>query len=283
MPVEITQADIDVLRTLEPRKSILNFSSAELAATEKWAEKFQGELSEKSPFYRLINGDWRENDETRVPIIDVVDKSPTFKSVRNDIKQQVIFRGSVVNSDTDWNIQISRKGLEDTVHYANKHNDTITLNVLYNINDILTNAVMLDSTLTDDNNPNKANNTAFMHKMYAVCKLDENVSLAKIAVEEFASGKNDTIKRMYNMQSIKIEPLRHVAFTDKRLALSVLNSSDISISDLFKLVKSFDKDFYLNKRSEQQIEKFPSGDERNDNMAETTQQELLARIAALEM
>ncbi len=29
-------------------------------------------------------------------------------------------------------------------------------------------------------------------------------------------------------------------------------------------------------------EKFPSGDERNDNMAETTQQELLARIAALE-
>ena len=283
MPVEITQADINVLRTLEPRKSILNFSSAELAATEKWAEKFQGELSEKSPFYRLINGDWRENDETRVPIIDVVDKSPTFKSVRNDIKQQVIFRGSVVNFDTDWNIQISRKGLEDTVHYANKHNDTITLNVLYNINDILTNAVMLDSTLTDDNNPNKANNTAFMHKMYAVCKLDENVSLAKIAVEEFASGKNDTIKRMYNMQSIKIEPLRHVAFTDKRLALSVLNSSDISISDLFKLVKSFDKDFYLNKRSEQQIEKFPSGDERNDNMAETTQQELLARIAALEM
>ena len=123
LPVEITQADIDVLRTLEPRKSILNFFSAELAATEKWAEKFQGELSEKSPFYRLINGDWRENDETRVPIIDVVDKSPTFKSVRNDIKQQVIFRGSVVNSDTDWNIQISRKGLEDSVRYAKSHNN----------------------------------------------------------------------------------------------------------------------------------------------------------------
>lgn len=282
MSVEITQADIDILRSLEPRKSILNFSAAELTATEKWAEKFQGELSEKSPFYRLINGDWRENDETRVPIVDVADKSPTFQSVRNDIKQQVIFRGSVVNSDTDWSIQISRKGLEDTVHYANKHNDSITLNSLYNINDILKNAVMLDSTLTDDNNPNKANNTAFMHKMYAVCKTGEDLSLAKIAVEEFASGKKDTLKRIYNMQSIKIEPLRHVAFTDKRLALSVLNGSDISISDLFKLVKSFDKDFYLNKHSEQQIEKFPSGDERSDNMAETTQQELLERIAALE-
>lgn len=50
---EITQADIDVLRTLEPRKSILNFSADELEATEKWVKKFQDELSEKSPFYRL--------------------------------------------------------------------------------------------------------------------------------------------------------------------------------------------------------------------------------------
>ena len=171
--------------------------------------------------------------------------------------------------------------MEDTIHYSNKHNDSITLNSLYNINDILKNAVMLDSTLTDDNNPNKANNTAFMHKMYAVCKTGEVLSLAKIAVEEFASGKKDTLKRIYNMQSIKIEPLRHVAFTDKRLALSVLNGSNISISDLFKIVKNFDKDFYLNKRNEKQIENFPIGDERIDNMAETTQ-ELLERIAALE-
>ena len=283
MAVEIKQADINVLRTLEPRKSILNFSSAELAATQKWAEKFQGELSEKSPFYRLVNGDWRENDETRVPIIDVADKSPTFKSIQYEIKQQVIFRGEVQNIDTDWTIQVSRKGLGDTVYYASKYNDIFVLNALYNINDILTNAVMLDSTITDDNNPNKANNTAFMHKMYAVCKIDEDLNLAKIAVEEFANGKNDTLKRMYNMQSIKIEPLRNIAFTNKRLALSVLNSSNISISDLFQLVKSFDKDFYLNKRSEQQIEKnHTSETERNDNVAEISQQELLERIAALE-
>ncbi|MCM1327941.1 MAG: diguanylate cyclase [Ruminococcus sp.] len=280
MSVEITQADIDVLRTLEPRKSILNFTAAERAATEKWAEKFQGELSEKSPFYRLIHGDWRENDESRVPIIDTEDKSPTFQSVRNDIKNRVISREPVINSDTGWNIQISRKGLEDTVHYANKHNDSTTLNSLYNIREILKNAVMLDSTLTDDNNSNKANNTAFMHKMYTVCKIDENISLAKIAIEEFASDKNDTLKRMYNMQSIEIEPLRHVAFTDKRLALSVLNGSDISISDLFQLVKSFDKNFYLNKQSERQTEKSPAEEERNGKMDE--QNLLLERIAALE-
>lgn len=282
MPVEITQADIDVLRTLEPRKSILNFSSAELAATEKWAEKFQGELSEKSPFYRLINGDWRENDETRVPIIDVVDKSPTFKSVRNDIKQQVIFRGSVVNSDTDWNIQISRKGLEDSVRYAKSHNNNAVYNILYNIDYIVKNSTLLDSVLSEKNNNSKSYNTAFMHKMYAVCKIKKQINLVKIAIEEFADDKNSTLKRLYNVQDIKVEPIRYIEFAEKPLARSALNGSDISISDLFKLVKSFDKDFYLNKRNEQQIEKFPSGDERNDNMAETTQQELLARIAALE-
>ncbi len=282
MPVEITQADIDVLRTLEPRKSILNFSSAELAATEKWAEKFQGELSEKSPFYRLINGDWRENDETRVPIIDVVDKSPTFKSVRNDIKQQVIFRGSVVNSDTDWNIQISRKGLEDSVRYAKSHNNNAVYNILYNIDYIVKNSTLLDSVLSEKNNNSKSYNTAFMHKMYAVCKIKKQINLVKIAIEEFADDKNSTLKRLYNVQDIKVEPIRYIEFAEKPLARSALNGSDISISDLFKLVKSFDKDFYLNKRNEQQIEKFPSGDERNDNMAETTQQELLDRIAALE-
>lgn len=282
LPVEITQADIDVLRTLEPRKSILNFSSAELAATEKWAEKFQGELSEKSPFYRLINGDWRENDETRVPIIDVVDKSPTFKSVRNDIKQQVIFRGSVVNSDTDWNIQISRKGLEDSVRYAKSHNNNAVYNILYNIDYIVKNSTLLDSVLSEKNNNSKSYNTAFMHKMYAVCKIKKQINLVKIAIEEFADDKNSTLKRLYNVQDIKVEPIRYIEFAEKPLARSALNGSDISISDLFKLVKSFDKDFYLNKRNEQQIEKFPSGDERNDNMAETTQQELLDRIAALE-
>ncbi len=282
MPVEITQVDIDILRTLEPRKSILNFSSAELVATKKWAEKFRGELSEKSPFYRLVNGDWRENEETRVPIVDVGDKSPTFQSVRNDIKQQVIFRGSVVNSDTDWNIQISRKGIEDSISYASKHHDKLILNLLYQINDVVSNCVYLDTNISEHNNNNKSPNTAFMHKLYVPIRYGNDEYIGKITVEEMSDSQKDTIKRLYNLQDIKIEPLRHVSFTEKQPHLKILNGSNISISDLFQLVKSYDKDFYLNKRSEQQIEKFPSGDERSDNMAETTQQELLERIAALE-
>lgn len=283
MPVEITQADIDVLRTLEPRKSILNFSSAELAATEKWAEKFQGELSEKSPFYRLINGDWRENDNNNtISIFDIDKNDVDFQTVSNDIKSQAIPRGVIINKDTNWNIQVSRRGLEDTLTYGRKHKDQNVYSMLYHINNIISSGTLLDSVITEKNNDNKAFNSMFMHKLYGVCRIDKQPYIVKIAIEEFAGNKKDTIKRLYNLQDINIEPIKHAAFADKRLALSVLNDSNISISDLFKLVKSFDKDFYLNKRSEQQIEKFPSGEERNDNMAETTQQELLARIAALE-
>ena len=78
-----------------------------------------------------------------------------------------------------------------------------------------------------------------MHKLYAVCKIDDQPYLAKLTIEEFADGQKDTLKRMYNVQDIKIEPLRLLEFTDKQLARSVLNDSTISIADLFTVVKEF--------------------------------------------
>ena len=52
------------------------------------------------------------------------------------------------------------------------------------------------------------------------------------------------------------EPIRHAAFTDKQLALSVLNGSDISISELFKVVKHYDNDFYINHSEQKSQELF---------------------------
>lgn len=52
------------------------------------------------------------------------------------------------------------------------------------------------------------------------------------------------------------EPIRHAAFTDKQLALSVLNGSDISISELFKAVKHYDNDFYINHSEQKSQELF---------------------------
>ena len=53
------------------------------------------------------------------------------------------------------------------------------------------------------------------------------------------------------------EPIRHAAFIDKQLALSVLNGSDISTSELFKVVKHYDNDFYIN-HSEQKSQELSS-------------------------
>lgn len=122
------------------------------------------------------------------------------------------------------------------------------IHMLYHIKEITENSILLDSVTTEVNNKNKAHNSAFMHKMYSLCKVNNTVYIAKLSVEEFPDGKYNTLKRLYNVQDIKIEPLRHAAFTDKQLALSVLNDSDISIADLFRIVKESDNDFYLNKR-----------------------------------
>lgn len=45
------------------------------------------------------------------------------------------------------------------------------------------------TALFQKNNKNKANNTAFMHKLYAVCKIDDQPYLAKLTIEEFADGQ----------------------------------------------------------------------------------------------
>ncbi|MBP1546582.1 MAG: hypothetical protein J6A37_08280 [Oscillospiraceae bacterium] len=251
--IPITQADIDILRTLPPRKSVLNFTDEERALTANWAKRFENDIGEKSPYFRGEKGDWRENEDTKVPVINIVSTKKDFKNVRNDIKERIITRGEIINTDTNWNIQISRNGLEDTVKYGFKHKNPNVYDMLYSISDIVQNGIYLDSTLSENNNSTKANNTAFMHKLYGICKLDEEFCISKITVEEFKSGNQTTLKRLYNLQDIKIEPLRHIEFINDRLARSVLNGSEISISDLFAIVKSCDKDFYLNKRENPEI------------------------------
>lgn len=263
--VYITQADIDLLRSLEPRKSVLNFTSEEIKLTENWQHRFDSDISKKSPYYRVVNGDWREHDDSRVSIIEVEDRNADFKSVRDDIKSQTIKRGNVINHDTNWSIQISRNGLEDSVKYAFTHKDNTVYNMLYHIKDIAESGILLDSVVSEKNNSNKANNTAFMHKFYNVFRFNGEPYLAKTTVEEFADSQSGTLKRVYNIQDIKIEPLRHIEFADNnQLARSVLNGSDISISELFRLVKSCDRDFYLNKREKEASLEFAIGESEKE-------------------
>lgn len=277
---EITQADIDILKTLPPRKSILNFTEEEKNATQNWRIQFDADIGKKSPFFRA-DGEWRDSEKNLVPIIIIEKRNSSYHDIKNDVKKQNIKRETCINNDTNWSIQISRKGLEDTIRYAFKQNNNISYDMLYSVQQLIKNAVLLDSQICERNKNNKAQNTAFMHNMYSICKVGTEFYIAKLKVEEFSNAIGGTNKRLYNLQDIKIESLQAISLTDKQLHSATYNDSNISISDLFKIVKTFDKDFYLNKRNEKQIENFPIGDERIDNMAETTQ-ELLERIAALE-
>jgi hypothetical protein len=56
-----------------------------------------------------------------------------------------------------------------------------------------------------------------------------------------------TMHRVYSLRNIKIETLRHLAFTNDRLSLSVLNGSAIIETQLRKLVKDYDKNYEKSK------------------------------------
>ena len=245
--IQISGADIEKLHSIEPRKSVLNFTDEEIAATAAFADTFQADIGNKSPFFRAKTGDWRDREQTTIPVIKVEDRNADFKSVRDDIKSRVILRGSAGNEDTGWDIQISRVGLEDTVNYGQKFKDKAVFNALYHIEEIVRSSVLLDTVTSERNNNNKALNTEFMHKLYGVFDFNGERYLAKLSIEEFPDANLNPLRRMYNLQDIKIEPLKHIGFEDTSLAHSVFNDSRISIAQLFQIVKSFDKDFYINK------------------------------------
>ncbi len=174
-PVPLTQSDFNLLKNIEPRKSVLNFSSEELSATSSWGNRFSVDLGRKSPFFRAINGEWRDKDYSYVPIIKVERKNSTYASVKRDIRKNVIYRCTPddmpINIDTGWKIQTSRKGIEDTIKYAFKHNDSIFLDMLYSLKELVENGVLLDSVISERNKANKAYNTAFMHRLYCICEI----------------------------------------------------------------------------------------------------------------
>ena len=224
----------------------MNFSEEELEATAAFSYSFI-EIGEKSPFFRAKNGEWRDKDNNSISVVQIEDLNVDFEAVRDDIKSRVIFRGTANNPDTGWNIQISRTGLEDTVNYGQKFKDKAVFSALYHIEDIVKNSVLLDTVISERNKSNKAYKSEFMHKLYGVFDYNGERYLAKLCVEEFPDPKFNPLRRLYNLQDIKIEPLRRIEFKDNPLAHSVLNGSKISIAHLFQIVKRFDKDFYVNK------------------------------------
>ena len=220
----ITLKDIEVLRSIG-RKSINDFTSEDIEKAQKWAYKFYKELGVKSPFFRAWFGDWREFDD--VSFAKVVD---TESDNRQPVK----------NADTGWLIQASRQVHKETSHHSGKVQATAVKYLPY-IDDITQNAVLFNSEISNDDNPN----SLMYHTMYAYTEAMGYPALLKLQVEElfyYNREKSGELMRDYILQNVEEESI------SKRNRLSRpnhlgTNSSVIRIADLFALVKQYDKNF----------------------------------------
>lgn len=261
-PYGISVEDISAIQNI-PRKSVNKFSSEEIKIAEKFANRMWKELGVKSPFFRVGFGDWRANDnKTKINIVEVNEKivpdnvSPKNVGVllRNKLKNNELFRGDITNYDTGYKIQIGTFGYNDTLTYAQRElrKKGVTteeafrrINALSEIDKLIQNAILLDTeVINDKDNPNRS----FMHSFYIVAKVDGIDKLIKIKVDELESPTNPA-KRFYNLNDFEIINKKPLAVnwdlnpsTDANGSKGIAPAS-ISVSDLFNIVKQFDKSF----------------------------------------
>ena len=228
----ITAADLQAIRAIG-RKSINDFTSDDVRATEKWARKFYRELGTKSPFFRAWFGDWRAYDTGKVGKTQV-----TNLNVAEALS--AMQRGTVKNADSDWNINVGSLGAGDTVSHAGR--EKVSAKMLAEIKRIIENAVLLDTEVSGRDSRKKHFETEWMHKLYAYVEYDGKPYIAKVSVEEYGTNEN-VGKRFYNLRGIKIEPVGGAPNTNVSYGTVPNTDSTISISDLYALVKQYDKDF----------------------------------------
>lgn len=223
----ITQQDITTLRSIG-RKSVNEFSTADIQKTKKWAYKFYQELGVKSPFFRAWFGDWRANDtETKVKYIPL----NTEYTTANEIS-----RKSAYNSDTGWTINVNRDGIDETANKNGKWSDAY--HSLTNIQEMLGNAVLLDTVTVGRPSKRLGNNVALIHSMYCPVTVSGEKAIAKLYVTEEVGNKNT-----FYLVKIEMVPTDSTVLSSKAFAPNSSIDTDISLSELYELVKRLDKRF----------------------------------------
>lgn len=224
---EITESDVITLRSIG-RKSVNDFTAEDIKKAEPFARKYYAEMGAKSPFLRAWFGDWRARDNTKVSIANVKGNE----------------RGKVKNTDTGWEIQVSSKVFNETKSH-NSTQATGAVTYLDYINDIVKKAVLLDSYIIPEGKT-KSVNSAMMHSLYAIADMGNGNELIKLYVEEQNDINNDgTIKRAYQLQNIVKAPAASVRVQNNipSSLTSTASADTYTVSQLFDLVKSYDKNF----------------------------------------
>ena len=236
---QITVQDIEELRSIG-RKNINEFTSEDIQKSQKWAYKFNKELGIKSPFFRARFGDWRANSKNPIVIADI----PVYVATNEARKAN---RGTFTNIDTKWEIAISREGETNTISHSGV--ERLSEYGLSGIKGLVENAILLETEIHDPHKNNaKKDLIAFDHKLYVLGKGENGIGLYRITVEEYYNDPHHTNnKRFHNLKYIKkVADVPVGAFVENgHNSRSAMESSttNYNISDLYSLVKRYDKDF----------------------------------------
>lgn len=218
--------------------SINQLDSNGIQKSRKWAEKFYREMGGKSPFFRAWYGDWREFDVNTTIVVEIPNIS---------VGDVTLEYGDYHIADTGWDVHAGNDLRGDTRHHSG--GKRVSYKSLVKIEEILENSILLDSIVSIPEKK-KSPNTAFLHKLYTPVRHNGEIYLAKTTVEEFYNeATNGISRRAYNLKSIKIEPtggLLGEANTSSPTEPMSGVDSNMSIADLFALVKANDKDFHYN-------------------------------------
>lgn len=122
---------------------------------------------------------------------------------------------------------------------------------LYQMKDLIENAVCFDSQISEANSPSKSSNTLFIHRLYGMYTYDNQMYLANLAIEEFYNkGLDKEVKetgnRLYSFRDIKITPVRLLGLNphadlhnaDQDALTDVMS---MSIPQLCDFVKTYDQ------------------------------------------
>lgn len=211
------------------RKSINDFTSADIEKTRPFAEKYWREMGTKSPFFRAWFGDWRTNDKTAAAVVNVGGGS--FKS------------GKTVNKDTgtvlSWGDVLKK---ETIVHQSS---GGVASRALGAIEDIVENAILLDTYTSSLSSKTKLPGTAFMHSYYTVANYEGTDYLLKLFAEEAVSLKNGEIfTRAYELKDIKkVAALPNGVLSQTGGLTDGNTSTTLTIADIAAIVKKYDKSY----------------------------------------
>ncbi len=152
--------------------------------------------------------------------------------------------GKAKNADTQKVVSWSAHDIRgESLNHAVK--EKVALEALNQISEIVEEAVLLDTVVSSPSSKSKMPNTAFMHSFYTIYENGNGKYLLKLYVEEALSNKgNEVFTRAYELKDIeKVADIQSGVHSQERGLTTDKPATIDSISDLFKFVKRYDKEF----------------------------------------